>query len=107
MNFDPNDYVSPSEVVILSETVNIRPPNFATFVKHILTLTSKKIIAVSGNTHLHIIPLNKIREIRGYYYQFFIHCAGDSHNGQVMAIDIADNPSSYCKIVQEIAKRIG
>ena len=106
MNFDPNDYVSPSESIILSETVNIRLPNVATFVKHILTLTNKKIIAVSDN-QLYIIPLNKISEITGYCGQFFIHSAGDSHKEQAMAINMVDNPSVYCKIVQEIAKRIG
>ena len=106
MNFDPNDYVSPSESIILSETVNIRLPNAATFEKHILTLTNKKIIAVSDN-QFYIIPLNKISAITRYYAQSFIHSAGGSHNGQAMAIDMVDNPSVHCKIVQEIAKRIG
>ena len=99
MTFNPNDYVSASESIILSGTVNIGHSDKSEFVKFILT--SKKIIT-AGEAHLQIIPLNQIRNIEGNVCCLFIK--GDSCSIRFYYVD---NPAAYNKIIQEIAKRIG
>ena len=104
MNFVPNDYVSPSESIILSGTVNIGYINSPKYVK--LILTNRKIIT-AGDDHLQIIPLNQISGISGSIYQLCIWSAGGSGDAHAMAFYYVDNPSAYSQIVQEISKRIG
>lgn len=98
MTFDPKNYVSSNETIILSGTVrNSRhDPNLYNFV-----LTSKKIIQ-SGNDRLQIMAINQIKEISSDGKELCI-----STGTQSMTFYEYTNTPWYERILEEIAKRIG
>ena len=100
MTFNPNDYVSASESIILSG--NVKEYVNGQFVK--LILTNKKMI-MAGDDYLNIIPLNCISKINyfGAHGRIDISTSGDTK----AYLYYRDNPSWYNEIVKEISKRIG
>ena len=101
MTFNPNDYLSSNESIILSGTVNIGYINTKEIVKFVLT--NKKVIT-AGDDHLQIIPLNQINHISGSNNQIGIHTSDGTAN---VCFYYVGNPTWYNEIIQEISKRIG
>ena len=99
MTFNPNDYVSANESIILSGTV--KPYSDGPIRK--LILTNKKLITASDD-YLNIIPLNHISNI-SYDSNFGkIYISTENRGEQLYYLG---NPSWYKEIVTEISKRIG
>ena len=106
MIFDPEDYVSDYETIILKGTIL-----YHGYVRNELCkiiLTNKKIIQ-AGDNFLNIVPFNQISNIngpiedRGMTY-FYINT---SDVNPVMSIGSTSNYQWLNQIIEEIAKRIG
>ena len=94
MTFNPGDYISSDESIVLSGNIKGRRK---------LILTSKKII-ISCKDHLNIIPLNKISEI---YYVASDESINVVIPGDSISISCPSDPSWFSKLIVEISSRIG
>ena len=98
MTFNPDDYVSASESIILSGIVK----EYVSEKLIKLILTNKKMI-MAGDDDLRIIPLNCISEISWDFSKINI----STSTGIIAFLSYRGNLSWYNEIVIEISKRIG
>ena len=101
MTFNPNDYVSANESIILSGTAKTHANG--PLIK--LILTNKKLIT-AGDDYLNIISLNCISRI-GYNSSTYGGIDISTSGNHGVSLYYSGNPSWYNEIVTEISKRIG